>query len=262
VQCLARSAHMRNLPSKKISDRFWPYVIGTLDPFLGFAYTRSCSICGGRVESHRFGSSCGECWSTTQCFSNDDPLCFKCGRSMIDIRAATSLDCHQCSEHFYDNAAAVGNYSGALKQAILSLKSVPFTPTQLTDLLEIRLKDLGPDIDIVIPVPLSERRQFERGFNQAQVIAERIGRILEVDVDELSLARIKHSPMHRAGMDRKAREKTVTKAFAVQRPRLIDGKRILLIDDVLTSGSTASACAKELKANGAVSVSLFTIARA
>ncbi len=182
---------------------------------------------------------------------------------MVGSKANSDQNCHECADHFYDNAIAIGRYAGAIKHVILSLKSTPTIPDHLFELIDARIADCHQDdIDLVIPIPLSERRQLERGFNQAQVIAEPIGRLLNVDVDDLSLARIRHSPIHRAGMDRKAREKTVVKAFAVKRPRLIDGKHILLVDDVLTSGSTASACAKELKANGAISVSLFTIGRA
>lgn len=68
--------------------------------------------------------------------------------------------------------------------------------------------------------------------------------------------------MHRAGMDKKAREKTVENAFAVARPKMIDGSNILLTDDVFTSGATASACAKILKSQGARSIIVFTLAHA
>lgn len=254
---------MRSFFPKYVADILLPLLAGTVDPLLGLAYPRFCIICESRIESHRFGSACRKCWAANHYFSNDDPLCFKCGKMMTGNNASSELDCHQCSEHCYDNAVAVGTYTGAIKQAILKLKTVPNIPEHLNELIEKRLQKLeNSQIDLVIPIPLSERRYHERGFNQAELVADRVGRILDVKVDHLSLARVKHSPMHRAGMDRKAREKTVFKAFAVKRPRLIGGKRILLVDDVLTSGSTASACAKELKANGAVSVGLFTIGRA
>ena len=68
--------------------------------------------------------------------------------------------------------------------------------------------------------------------------------------------------MHRIAMDKKARELTVVNAFEVTRPNLIAGQRILLVDDIFTSGATASACAKVLKKNGAVEVNVFTLARA
>ncbi|MBA3352333.1 MAG: ComF family protein [Blastocatellia bacterium] len=118
----------------------------------------------------------------------------------------------------------------------------------------------GPPI--VIPVPLSARRQQERGFNQAAVIATVIARSGNLLLDENSLVRKIHTPMHRAGMDRKARAMTVKKAFEVVRPKLIEGRDTLLVDDVLTSGETASICARVLKKSGAATVSVLTIARA
>ena len=75
------------------------------------------------------------------------------------------------------------------------------------------------------------------------------------------MTRTIHTPMHRAGMDAKGRALTVEKAFAVTRPKLIAGKNILLVDDVLTSGATISACAKILKKNGARKVFVLTVAR-
>jgi len=115
---------------------------------------------------------------------------------------------------------------------------------------------------VVIPVPLSARRLQERGFNQAAVIATVIARSGNLLLDENSLVRKIHTPMHRAGMDRKARAMTVKKAFEVVRPKLIEGRDTLLVDDVLTSGETASICARVLKKSGAATVSVLTIARA
>jgi ComF family protein len=103
---------------------------------------------------------------------------------------------------------------------------------------------------------------LERGFNQAQVLAEMLGRHFGISVDSFSLARSKHSPIHRVGMDEKARELSVKDAFSVVRPKLIKGQKILLIDDVLTTGATVSYCAKALKKAGAAEVNVLTLARA
>lgn len=86
--------------------------------------------------------------------------------------------------------------------------------------------------------------------------------LTKIEVDALSLTRKINTPIHRVGMDQRARELTVMKAFDVVRPKLIAGKNILLIDDVLTSGETASECARILKKNGAAGVCVFTLARA
>ena len=116
--------------------------------------------------------------------------------------------------------------------------------------------------DLIIPIPLSKRRKLERGFNQAEIIAAEIARTTGIPVDALSLARKLHTRIHRVGMDQKARELTVKNAFEVLRPKLIQGRNILLVDDVFTSGATSSYCAKVLKKNGAGKVNVFTLARA
>jgi predicted amidophosphoribosyltransferase len=89
-----------------------------------------------------------------------------------------------------------------------------------------------------------------------------ISRHAALPLDEKSLIRTKHTLMHRAGMDSKARGQTVKNAFKVVRPRLIEGRSILLVDDVFTSGETASICAKLLKKSGASTVNVLTLARA
>jgi predicted amidophosphoribosyltransferase len=81
-------------------------------------------------------------------------------------------------------------------------------------------------------------------------------------LDEHSLVRVAHSERHRAGMDARARRETVEDAFAVARPRLVEGRRILLVDDVFTTGATVSACSSALLASGAEEVFALTVARA
>ena len=102
----------------------------------------------------------------------------------------------------------------------------------------------------------------ERGFNQAETISRVVSATLGAPVDSGTLVRKANTPMHRVGMDQRARELTVMNAFEVMRPKLITDRVILLVDDVLTSGETVSACARALKKNGAARINVFTLARA
>jgi len=143
------------------------------------------------------------------------------------------------------------------------LKERPFLSARLEDLIHRTfLETPFAPVTRLVPVPLSSRREKERGFNQAAVIAKSLAKKINVPVDELSLVRKKHTERHRAGMDRKARAETVKNAFEVTRPRLLRGENILLVDDIFTSGATVSNCAKVLKKAGAVEVNVLTIARA
>jgi ComF family protein len=116
--------------------------------------------------------------------------------------------------------------------------------------------------EVIIPVPLHVSRELERGFNQASVLARALARFSQLPLDEHSLVRQSETKMHRAGMDAKARRRSLADAFTVRHPKLIAGKRVLLVDDVFTTGATASACANQLKAGGADKVFVLTMARA
>ncbi|MGI8788803.1 MAG: ComF family protein, partial [Pyrinomonadaceae bacterium] len=165
-------------------------------------------------------------------------------------------------EDFYDTARAVGIYEHALAASILDLKREPFIARHLRKLFIERFQNSDfQDATLIVPVPLSKKRTLERGFNQAAVLSKILARKINIKLDEQSLVRRTHTPMHRAGMDGKARAKSVADAFEVKRPKFIEGENILLIDDVFTSGATVSACAKSLKESGANKVYVFTLAR-
>jgi ComF family protein len=114
----------------------------------------------------------------------------------------------------------------------------------------------------IIPVPLHPERELERGFNQAVLIASELSRVTALPLDVVSLVRTMSVQRHRAGMDAKGREDTVAGAFTVRHPALVVAERILLIDDVFTTGATVSSCAQVLREAGALEVFVLTIARA
>lgn len=233
------------------------------DSLASLFYPRGCGICGGPVESLADGVACRGCWEATKIFDDNETLCMKCGAFLFAGEGAGQTSCHHCEDHAYDAAIAVGLYEKALMISVLDLKRNPHIPRRLRHLLATAFDRLraGPD-PILIPVPLSKRRLNERGFNQAAVIGEFLARRSGLELDTCTLVRAIHTPMHRAGMDRKARALTVKRAFAVTRPKLISDRRIVLVDDILTSGATASTCAAALKKNGAATVAILTIARA
>lgn len=233
------------------------------DSILTLAYPQSCRICGKSVESSSDGIVCAACWKKTPVFSGNETLCHKCGAFLSEKPSDFQTFCHTCDEHFYDRAIAAGIYEHALSASVIHLKHEPFISKRLKKVFISRFENSDfQDAEIIIPVPLSAKRRLERGFNQAEILAETLVKSLSLEFDKQSLIRKIHTPIHRAGMDKKGRELTVKNAFEVKRKKLIEGKNILLVDDVLTSGATVSACAKELKKNGAEKVYVLTIARA
>lgn len=232
------------------------------DFVLTLAYPQACQICEQSVENLSDGVACHWCWERTRIFSGAETLCGKCGRFLQAKPTNFQTSCHQCDEHFYDSASAVGIYEYAVSASVLNLKREPFVAKRLQKLLVSRFQNSASrDATKIIPVPLSKKRFLERGFNQAAVLAEILAGQTRITLDEQTLIRQVHTPMHRATMDNKAREASVKNAFEVKRQNFIEGENILLVDDVFTSGATVSSCAKILKEKGAGKVYVLTIAR-
>jgi len=190
-------------------------------------------------------------------------ICSKCGISASYVIPGIDPSCGECGDQHFDTARSIGSYQKALAATIIYMKETPRLPLRARKVLLSVLDgfDLATKT-IVIPVPLSKQRRLERGFNQAEIIAAAVARHTAFQMDVRSLVRRIDIPMHRAAMDKKAREASVKNAFEVVRPNLIEGKDVLLIDDVMTSGATASQCARILKKHGAGRVIVLTLARA
>ena len=116
------------------------------------------------------------------------------------------------------------------------------------------------DADALVPVPLHWRRLWSRRYNQSLLLARALGRRTGVPVDADSLLRRKPTPSQ-AGQSAGARRRNVAGAFFVARPESVRDRRLILIDDVLTTGATANACARQLKRAGAKTVYLMTLCR-
>lgn len=238
----------------------WRIVDLFCDALLAVTYPHGCALCGASVEARADWPACAECWKAAPIFGADESLCSKCGAKW---QGAKTDACRLCVAEEFTAARAVGSYDGALRAAVLELKRTPKIGARLADLLTAvaRCEPLCLATRIVT-VPLHVERRRERGFNQAEVIARAVGKRLALPVDEKSLVRLAHTPTYRSLMDARARRGSVEKAFAVAAPRLVQRERILLVDDVLTTGATASAAARALLDAGAEAVYVLSIARA
>lgn len=231
------------------------------DQFFSALFPQLCFCCREQPVSMRGGNSCNTCWEKTETFGPESVMCPKCGKPPEGT--AKTINCTKCKEHHYDRARAIGIYADSLKATVIVLKTQPYISSNLGSALLRAFEENDFDnATLIVPVPLSKQRAIERGFNQSEVMAEFLGRRSRVPVDTFSLVRTKHSPIHRAGMDEKARDISVQNSFNVLRPKLIAGQRILVVDDVFTTGATVSYCAKALKKAGAIEVNVLTIARA
>ena len=232
------------------------------DSLLTLIYPQTCHLCGNSVENSADGAACEKCWRKTRIFAGKEVLCAKCGAFLRDYHQSVETFCRRCDEHFYDAAKAAGIYGNALSASVVQLKKIPFVSARLKKVWLAAFENSDfHDADLIVPVPLSPTRRRERGFNQAEILGAFLSKKSRLKMDDKSFTRVVHTPIHRRAMDEKARQLSVKNAFRVTRPNFIEYRKILLVDDVFTSGATVSACAENLKKAGAEKVYVLTVAR-
>lgn len=235
------------------------------DSLLSVVYPLSCHVCGAGVESRALGVACTKCWDATRLLSGNETLCWKCGLPSTATVAPEKWEqvrCRRCDQLSFTAARACGVYESAIAASVLALKRQPSVCSRLTSLL-VKTASRYPlnQATRIIPVPLHAEREKARGFNQASLIAQKLSIAAAIPLISKSLARVSHTVKHRAGMDATDRLKTVDDAFRVVHPSLVAGEKILLVDDVFTTGATVSSCARVLREAGAVDVFVLTLAR-
>jgi ComF family protein len=241
-------------------------VSSAFDAALALVYPQPCAVCGASVELRHDGVACARCWDNAPIFRGDETLCWKCGalsHAQVSESKRETIRCGRCDDDEFTAARACGVYDGALRASILELKRRPHMARRVAEqIIEAQRREPLVNANLIVPVPLHASRERERGFNQALVIARALAQLTHLPLDQHNLVRQSQTKMHRAGMDAKARRQSLVDAFAVRHPKLIAGRRVLLIDDVFTTGATASACASVLKDAGADRVAVLTLARA
>jgi ComF family protein len=158
----------------------------------------------------------------------------------------------------FDAVYSYGSYEGTLRKLVHLFKYSGMRPlaAPFGEFLR-RALPLDQRFDLIVPMPLHWFKRWQRGFNQADLLAREIARKWQVPVREVVQRRRATSPQ--AGLTNAKRRANVQGAFRAH--RRLDGLRVLLVDDVLTTGATASACARALKRAGAAHVSLLALAR-
>ena len=225
---------------------------------------RSCAGCG-QMDTQPQRSWCLECWKKVPWAVS--PLCPRCGRPFTDSPDSPDHLCGECIEptfHF-DTARSAVLHEGIIRTRIHQFKfgaQLELAPP-LVELLEIAYADWGlPAPGLIVPVPLHPKRLQERGFNQSGLLAGEFGRKLRVPVSFDAIIR-KNRTQPQTRLNRRERLKNVKGAFELVVAQRVRGHRVLLIDDVFTTGTTLSECARVLKSKGGASeVHAVTVTRA
>lgn len=214
-------------------------------------YPRYCLLCRNKIVAGKIEDLvCTFCLKAIRL--NTPPFCQKCGRQ-IKGKYLTRNICKNCRHTYYyfDRAWASCSYEGSVKEMIhnFKYKDKIHLKKPLSRLIVdfIKLYSLPVEhCDYIAPIPLSPSRLREREFNQAEILAEGLSEYFEVNILRDNLSRIRNTASQ-TGLDKEKRLMNIEGAFKLKNPEAVKGKNILLIDDVLTTGVTASEAAKTLK---------------
>jgi ComF family protein len=219
-----------------------------------------CLACQAAVSKQ--GTLCVECWNAWQ--PVEAPLCASCGLPFSIPVEDAGLQCGEClaDPPPFLAARSVCHYGPIARRLVAGLKF--HDRTQLAAPMAAMMarggRELLAESDVICPVPLPFTRLFRRRYNQAALLAQEVARLSGVQYLPYGLRRNRYSAPQ-TGKSRRERIANLRKGFKVVRPARLAGKRVLLVDDVMTTGTTARACAKTLLKAGAREVRVLTFAR-
>jgi ComF family protein len=236
------------------------------DRIAAFFYPEVCQICKNERASAKEGFVCARCWAKPDGVQFVvEPFCRCCGLPFEgDINIV--FECANCRDqrlHFRSARAAV-KLTGLVQAVIHRYKYNQanwFEPFLADLLIRQAAPTLRPnDWDLIVPIPLHWRKLRERSFNQSLRMARQLSKVTGIPINARLLRR-KKPTQTQTRLTRAQRAENVKRAFVYHSRNGLDGRRIILVDDVLTTGATASACAKLLMQNGASVVDVWTVAR-
>ncbi len=226
-----------------------------LNKFLNLLFPETCPICKCKCQNHETAPICDDCWQSIRQYRG--PLCQKCGAPLV---SDYSIMCGAClkEEPAFECARSFGLYDNALKKGINLLKY--HGKLRLSRPLSALLLKAGlPPADAVVPVPLHYHRLKKREFNQSALICKYIAEETNSKLLLDCLVKVRDT-LPQVGLRYKARVKNIKGAFKVRNSDLIKDMKIILVDDVVTTGATIRECSGTLKKAGAGKIHVISLA--
>lgn len=237
-------------------------LLRSADVVLSFVYPEICQICREHRATPAEGYVCSRCWKNVRFIR--PPFCERCGLP-YEGEITGAFCCSNCDDlelNFSQARSAVAAEGMAL-EVIHRWKygrELWFEPFLAALLIQEAQGPLSKGWDCIVPIPLHSLKEREREFNQSLNLAERLGAATDLPVCAQAVRRVEATRVQ-ARLTREERRENVRKAFARGGSDMVKGRRVVLVDDVLTTGATASACAGILRDCGAREVCVWTVAR-
>lgn len=233
-----------------------------INSLIVFVYPARCRVCEQPMDLESVPYICDKCWCSFDLI--EEPFCEICGKPLTEFDKV----CKKCKKTppIFSKARAITTYNKTIRQAIHLLKYEkkkvmlkyisPLIRDNIYYLLDIE------DYDYLMPVPLYKKRLRERGFNQAELIGKIIEKTFNVQMDSENLLRIRNTMPQSRLETSEERSRNVQKAFVLRNSEKVEGKKILIVDDIFTTGATVSEITRVLLRAKANQVDVFTLATA
>ena len=238
-------------------------MLGALSASLDLLYPPLCQLCHQHRAEPRAGLVCGSCW--TQVRFIRPPFCERCGLPFAGelTYKFVCTNCHDLTLYFSSARSAVVARTVVLE----SIHRFKYSGARWFEffLADLLVREAAPKLqaekwDYLAPVPLHPVKLREREFNQAEQLAAHLSQATGIPLKTKILQRL-HATSTQTLLTREERAANMKNAFAVKPGTRLEGKRIVVVDDVFTTGATTNACARALRAAGAAEVGVWTVAR-
>jgi len=246
-----------------MANSFTQSLTGWFNAGLSFFYPEICQTCQERRATPAQGFVCEECRAQVRWI--EPPFCERCGLPFAGA-ITTSFECANCQD--YDPEFSSARAAVIARDKVLEVihrykyqRAFWFEPFLAELLVRASLPGIiKQEWDLIVPVPLHPTKQREREFNQAERLAKHLSIAASLPLNRRLVCRVL-ATRTQTQLTRQERLLNVRNAFAMRKGHRLHGERVILVDDVLTTGATTSACARALLAGGATDVCVWTVAR-
>ncbi len=202
--------------------------------------------------------TCGICGKL-----NSNFLCSKC-QKQLEIQAKFQIEKNQNIAYYFQEHLYIFEYQGMIRKVILNYKFKDKSylyKTMVNFLLKNeKFFEILKSYDTMIPVPISRKRRKERGYNQSELIAKEIAKRIEIDYNNQCLFKTKNI-IEQSKLNKEQRQRNIQGVYELHNKKLLQNKKILLLDDIYTTGSTVNECARMLEQAKPKFIGVFTLAK-